>query len=129
MKILDGLGAVELRRRIILIHRLVKQAERIPEGQLVAWFVKRRCAVNRAIEDLLEPTLYVACHVYVDVLLFNNDPRNSYPVEYNLIAANQSAALKTRLYLIVNLPGQTYIKPLSTKVTLSLDLIPVLWIT
>jgi hypothetical protein len=63
VKILSSLEAVEIRRRIWLIRRLIKRASQIPEDQLVPWLMTRNCAVTRTIEDLFELTSYIACHL------------------------------------------------------------------
>jgi hypothetical protein len=61
LRILSGIGALEIRRRRWLIRRLVNQAGRIPEDRLVTWLMARSPTMTRAMEDLLELTSYVAC--------------------------------------------------------------------
>jgi hypothetical protein len=74
----------------------------------------RRGAVTRTIEDLLELTSYVACHLYYTQS--NDGLRNEYRVEYQLTAANQSAALEDILYTTINLPGYEQVQPSSASV-------------
>jgi len=116
LKILSSLEALEICRRRWLIRKFMTQIGRIPEDQLVTWLMARRGAVTRTIEDLLELTSYVACHLYCTQS--NDGLRNEYRVEYQLTAANQSATLEDILYTTINLPGYEQVQPLSARTSL-----------
>lgn len=59
LQILDGLGALEIRRRRWIIRRLMAQMSAVPESQIETWVMKREAQVNHTIEDLVELTSYV----------------------------------------------------------------------
>jgi hypothetical protein len=73
IQILKGVGVVEMNRRRWVIGRLVKEIGRVDASRSGDWLVDRRKAVNHAVNDILELSLYLyvllpCCH---ELMRFN----------------------------------------------------------
>lgn len=92
-QIIDALLPLEIFRRRMLIKILLKKIERVPFHRRAPWLVKKERTMNRAVEDLLELSLYVTSTSPFSLEL-SSKSRDCYKEKYRTDAIQQGILMK-----------------------------------